>query len=33
MADGDVVANTASYKVTANDLGKKISLRVEGIAP
>ena len=33
MADGDVVATTASYKVTANDLGKKISLRVEGIAP
>ena len=33
MADGDVVATTASYMVTANDLGKKISLRVEGIAP
>ncbi|MDY2657719.1 MAG: InlB B-repeat-containing protein [Candidatus Limiplasma sp.] len=33
MADGDVVATTASYKVTANDLGKKISLKVEGIAP
>ena len=33
MADGDVVATTASYKVTANDLGKKISLRVEGISP
>ena len=33
MADGDVVATTASYMVTANDLGKKITLRVEGIAP
>ena len=32
-ADGDVVSNTASYKVTANDLGKKIGLKVTGIAP
>ena len=32
-ADGDVVAITASYKVTADDLGKKITVTVEGTSP
>lgn len=32
-ADGDVVATTASYKVTAADLGKKITVTVEGTSP
>ena len=32
-ADGDVVATTASYKVTADDLGKKITVTVEGTSP
>lgn len=32
-ADGDVVATTASYKVTAADLGKKITVTVTGTTP
>lgn len=32
-ANGEQVATTASYKVGANDLGKVIALKVEGIAP
>ena len=32
-ADGDVVATTASYKVTADDLGKKITVTVAGTSP